>query len=108
MKGANLQIEINRDPVVTEMVQYSVRPSEAMWPAMHALKALKVRFRVASAHHLKVGKINYWPGKKRIYVDGQPASMENQSLEDFLRFLASSLLQDAIGVALERPPASTM
>lgn len=75
------------------MPGFSIRPAASMWPAMHALKAMRVRFRVVSPHQLKVGKINYWPSSERIFIDGESKSTPDRGLTAFLNLVSSSDVQ---------------
>ncbi len=60
--------------------------AERMSEAINRLQALGVPFYRPSEHQLKIGKLNYYPGKGTINFDGHPALAE-RGLEACVRIV---------------------
>lgn len=75
------------------MNRFQHKPIPEMWPAIHEMIARKIRFRVCSPGHIKIGAVNYWPSTGRIHIDGTIASLPQTGLTQLLNLLESTRLE---------------
>ena len=72
--------------------------------AMKALKQEGFPFKRPTEHQLKVGRINFYPGKGTIFFDGNKKAEEETGLAAFIELLRS----DTMTARLRRqPPTAT-
>lgn len=83
-----------------DAVRDKARITSAVRDAFHALEAAGHHPRICSPHHLKVGRLNFYPGRGTIFRDEDTNPRTERGLPAFVALLTSQRSRLARGAAV--------